>query len=273
MSKLGLVINVPPAAGILYQNEITKGIRKATGDEFKTPDIIMRGLDWSYVKSQLNLGGPGYNRLAKEYNKIFKDFEKDGAKYIAIASNAFHVIVSYGLMDGVGIELLRPADPVIKEIKKFKSVKTVGILGHKNIMDISGVAGYDVYTRPLLENGYDVKIPTLKECDFVHDMVTSKEAQEQIPDISMADRWNLYTVMSNLKKAGANAILYACPNLPKIIKLCDTGEQGKFALRPTDHNVTLSGFGDNIRVFPASELHVDMIVKKILEPCGHGEKC
>jgi len=259
MDTLGLITNVPYSTGLDYQLRIHQGVANASGDESKCADIIARGFDWAEVKPLLDKGEEGYRILARKYKSIINMFEMSCVKIVAIASNAFHVICDYGLTDGTSVQFLHIVDPLVKEIKKFEETKCVGVLGGRTVME------HPFYLSRLNAAGYETIVPDKKEDrDFVHSLVTSKEIKPANPNIPIHVRWRIYEIMSNLKKDGADGIIFACPNLQKVINLVDKGENGKFALRPGDSQVHLGSNSNNMRVFDASAIHIDEIVRRML---------
>ena len=161
-----------------------------------------------------------------------KCLERAGAEFILLASNTAHKVAD-NVQAAIGIPLLHIADAAAEAIAAA-GIHTVGLLGTEFVMQ------QDFYRDRLRSRGIDVLLPGERQRTCVHEVIYNELCAGKLLDDSKA---KLLAIILDLQRAGAQAVVLACTELPLLI-------------RPEDMPV---------RLFDTMAIHVEKAVTLALE--------
>jgi len=137
--------------------------------------------------------------------------ERAGAEFVILASNTLHV-VSDLVQPSIQIPLLHIADAAAEEINR-SGISTVGLLGTRAVME------QDFYRENFRAHGITSLVPGEEQRRFVHNLIYEELCLGKlIPE----SKEQLQTIILGLQRAGAEAVVLACTELPLLISSEDS---------------------------------------------------
>jgi aspartate racemase len=193
-------------------------------------ELVMYSLDFEPL-AQLELEDR-WSELAVVLVDAAKRLERAGAEFILLASNTAHKVAD-DVQAVIEIPLLHIADATAEAIAAA-GIRTVGLLGTQFVMQ------QDFYRDHLRSRGIDVLLPSEGQRTCVHEVIYNELCAGKLIADSKA---KLLAIILDLQRAGAQAVVLACTELPLLIRPEDTP----------------------VRLFDTMAIHVDKAVTLALE--------
>jgi len=208
MKITGIVGGVSSESSTEYYRLINQEVRLRLGAAHSA-ELVMYSLDFQPI-AQLQLQ-QRWRDLADVLISAITRLERAGAEFVILASNTLHV-VSDLVQPSIQIPLLHIADAAAEEINR-SGISTVGLLGTRAVME------QDFYRQNFRTHGITSLVPGEEQRDFVHNLIYDELCVGKlIPE----SREQLRTIILGLQKAGAEAVVLACTELPLLISREDT---------------------------------------------------
>ena len=172
-------------------------------------ELVMYSLDFEPL-AQLELEDR-WSELAVVLVDAAKRLERAGAEFILLASNTAHKVAD-DVQAVIEIPLLHIADATAEAIAAA-GIRTVGLLGTQFVMQ------QDFYRDHLRSRGIDVLLPSEGQRTCVHEVIYNELCAGKLIADSKA---KLLAIILDLQRAGAQAVVLACTELPLLIRPEDT---------------------------------------------------
>ena len=193
-------------------------------------ELVMYSLDFHPI-AQLELE-EHWDELAVVLVDAAKRLERAGAEFVLLASNTAHRVAD-DVQAAIEIPLLHIADTAAEAIAAA-GIRTVGLLGTEFVMQ------QDFYRDRLRSRGIDVLLPSEEQKACIHEVIYNELCAGKLMDESKV---KILAIILDLQRAGAQAVVLACTELPLLIRPEDTP----------------------VRLFDTMAIHVDKAVTLALE--------
>lgn len=231
MRKLGLIGGVGPESTIAYYRLLIRQFQQELNTK-NYPEILLHSINMTQMLSYVFT-----NQLDKLVDFLaarVSILEKAGAGFAAIASNTPHIVFDE-LRDRVNIPMIS----IVEETCKFmaqKNLKRVGLFGTKSTMT------FGFYQRIAGKSGIAIVIPEAGKQDYIHEKYMTELVMNRIiPETKI----QLLRIVQELQeKESIEGLILGGTELPLILNQSDV---------------------DGIEIFDTTRIHVDSIVKRILE--------
>jgi aspartate racemase len=208
MKITGIVGGVSSESSTEYYRLINQEVRLRLGAAHSA-ELVMYSLDFQPI-AQLQLQ-QRWRDLADVLISAITRLERAGAEFVILASNTLHV-VSDLVQPSIQIPLLHIADAAAEEINR-SGISTVGLLGTRAVME------QDFYRENFRAHGITSLVPGEEQRRFVHNLIYEELCLGKlIPE----SKEQLQTIILGLQRAGAEAVVLACTELPLLISSEDS---------------------------------------------------
>jgi aspartate racemase len=208
MKTIGIIGGMSWESSAEYYRLINENVKVRLGPTHSA-ELVMYSLDFHPV-AQLELE-ERWGELGTMLIGAITRLEKAGAEFVVMASNTAHKVAAV-VQPSIHIPLLHIADATAEEIGNA-GISTVGLLGTCFVME------QDFYKDHLRAQGINVLVPEQAQRDYVHNVIYAELcAGKLIPE----SREKLRTIILDLQRAGAQAVVLACTELPLLIRVEDT---------------------------------------------------
>jgi aspartate racemase len=208
MKMLGLIGGISWVSTLDYYTQINQGINEQLG-KLNYAECVIHSFNFQKIKENNDTNDWG-NTLRMVVDAA-NNLEKCGAKGIILCANTMHYIADQ-IQKEINLPIIHIATATALEVKK-SGLKKVGLLGTKFTMDA------DFFKSKLAQQGIKSIIPKKpSDKDFVHDTIFN-ELGKGIIKASTKIRY--LSIINELKKEGAEAIIAACTEIPLIIQPTD----------------------------------------------------
>lgn len=211
-----------------YYEDINRIVQKATGDKASAP-MLIESLDFAPIYRITNR--EEWDRAAQTLVASAQRLETAGAEALVIAANSMHCVYDR-VAESVSIPILHIADCVADAMIAEKAGKAA-ILGTRNVMM------EEFYRRRLLARDIELMPPEIEIVEII-DRIVYEEVM--LGKVRRQSERELRTIITNLEKDGAEAIVLACTELNLIVH--------------TDANV--------LPIYDGAEIHAKAAAKWIL---------
>ncbi|HEY1235039.1 MAG TPA: amino acid racemase, partial [Candidatus Binatia bacterium] len=152
-----------------------------------------------------------WRELAEVLISAITRLERAGAEFVILASNTLHAVADL-VQPSIQIPLLHIADAAAEEINR-SGISTVGLLGTRAVME------QDFYKQKFRAQSINSLVPGEEQREFVQNLIyTELCVGKLLPE----SREKLRTIILELQRAGAEAVVLACTELPLLIGHNDT---------------------------------------------------
>lgn len=205
MKAIGLIGGMSWESTIEYYRIINQEVNKRLGG-LHSAKIFLESYDFSEIAALYNQ--QEFYKLTKIVSKTAKKLEAQGADFIAITSNAMHILAE-DVKKEINVPLLHIADAAAKVIKNHNN-QCVLLLGTKSTMN-------EPFYKNKLKNDYsiDVVLPDELEQECVHNIIFDELCKGIIKESS---REKLNDIIDNCTQKGAQSVVLGCTELPNIVK-------------------------------------------------------
>ena len=208
MRTIGIVGGMSWESSAEYYRLINEGVKVRLGPAHSA-ELVMISLDFHPI-AQLELREQ-WDELALILGAAITRLEKAGAEFVLMASNTVHKVADV-VQQSIDIPLVHIADVAADAIRD-SGMSTVGLLGTRFVME------QEFYAERLRRQGIAVLIPDRAGIDYIHNVIYNELcAGKLLPE----SRERTLTVMSELQRNGAEAVVLACTELPLLIRAQDT---------------------------------------------------
>ena len=228
MRKLGLIGGMSWVSTRGYYEDINRIVQKSAGAHCSAP-LLIESLDFAplYRLSSRE----DWDRAARTLTDSAQRLEAAGAEALAIAANSMHCVYDR-VAEAVSVPILHIADCVADAMIAAGANKAA-ILGTRNVMMD------EFYRRRLLERDIELLPPDRETVEIV-DRIVYEEAM--LGKVRRQSERELRTIITNLEKGGAEAVVLACTELNLLVH--------------TDANV--------LPIFDGAEIHAEAAARWIL---------
>lgn len=208
MKTLGLIGGISYHSTAVYYDLINKQVNEKLGGN-QTAKMLLYSVNYDdYKKLQNN---NDWNGVEEMLSNIAVNLEGAGAECIILCCNTIHLIADK-LKQKIEIPLLHIADETVKEIVKHK-IKKVGLLGTKFTMESPFFANY------LTNAGIETVVPDIISRTLLHTIIIDELSQGKL---SAKSKEVLQMIIVNLKKEGAEAVVFGCTEIGMFINQTDS---------------------------------------------------
>jgi aspartate racemase len=229
MKTIGIIGGMSWESSAEYYRLLNEQVKTRLGPAHSA-ELVMYSLDFEPI-ARLELEGR-WEELAVVLVDAAKRLERAGAEFILLASNTAHKVAD-SVQASIEIPLLHIADATAEAIAAA-GICTIGLLGTEFVMQ------QDFYKERLRHRGIDVLLPDEGQRTCVHDVIYKELCAGKLLADSKA---KLLATILDLQRAGAQAAVLACTELPLLIRPEDTP----------------------VRLFDTMAIHVDKAVTLALE--------
>ncbi len=229
MKTIGIIGGMSWESSAEYYRLINESIKSRLGPAHSA-ELVMYSMDFQRA-AQLELE-ERWEELATILIDAIARVEKAGAEFAIMASNTAHKVAD-AVQRSIHVPLLHIADVTAEEVTKAE-ISRVGLLGTRFVME------QDFYKERFRARGIDVVVPDRVARDYVHNVIFNELcAGKLIPE----SKQKIKAMILDLQRAGAEAVVLACTELPLLIHVEDTP----------------------VRLFDTMALHVNEAVRLALE--------
>ncbi|RVQ65462.1 amino acid racemase [Croceicoccus ponticola] len=203
MRKLGLIGGMSWVSTRGYYEDINRIVQKAKGPQSSAP-LMIESLDFAplYRLSTREEWEQAADTLAASARRL----EAGGAQALVIAANSMHCIYDR-LVDAVSIPILHIAD-CVADAMIAEGANKAAILGTRSVMM------EEFYRRRLLSRDIELLPPEMETVETI-DRIIYEEVM--LGKVRRQSERELRTIITNLEKDGAEAIVLACTELNLIV--------------------------------------------------------
>ena len=208
MKTIGLIGGMSWESTASYYQLINEAIKEELGG-LHSAKILLYSVDFAEIEHYQSSGDWG--KSAQVLSEITQKLEQAGADFIVICTNTMHKVAPQ-IQEKISIPILHIAQATAEALLE-KGIQKVGLLGTKYTMT------QDFYKEKLLEAGLEVVIPDQAGVEEVNRIIYDELCLGQIKGSSK----QLYlTVIDDLRKAGAEAVILGCTEIGLLVKQEDT---------------------------------------------------
>jgi aspartate racemase len=208
MKTIGIIGGMSWESSATYYRLINESIKLRLGPTHSA-ELFMYSTDFHHV-AQLELE-ERWDELANLLILAIKRLENGGADFAIMASNTVHKVADV-VQQAANIPLLHIADVTAEAIAKA-GISTVGLLGTSFVME------RDFYKKRFRTQGIDTLVPDHAGKNYVHDVIYNELCVGKVVPES---KERVQAMILALQRAGAQAVVLACTELPLLIRVEET---------------------------------------------------
>ena len=229
MRKIGLIGGLSWYSTRTYYEYINRGVQAGAGPDVSAPIVI----DSLNSASLLRLSdAEGWKRASAVLSESARRLEDAGATAILIGANSMHKVYD-AVASAVSVPILHIAACVAERMVAAK-VRRAALIGTRNVMVDT------FYREKLIARDIELLPPDMQQVEVLDAIIYNELVHGRIT--RQAER-ELRTIITNLQKDGAEAIVLGCTELEMIVDV--------------DANV--------LPIFDCTRIHADAAVDWILE--------
>lgn len=229
MRKIGLIGGLSWYSTRTYYEHINRGVQAGAGPDASAP-MVIESLDSASLMRLSN--ADDWNRAAATLSDCAGRLEQAGATAILIGANSMHKVYD-AVAGAVSVPILHIADCVAERMAGGK-VKRAALIGTRNVMLDT------FYRQRLIARDIELLPPNLQRVETLDKIIYNELVHGKVT--RRAER-ELKTIVTNLEKEGAEAIVLGCTELEMVVDI--------------DANV--------LPIFDCTRIHADAAVNWILE--------
>ena len=208
MKTIGLIGGMSWESTVSYYQLINETIKEKLGG-LHSAKILLYSVDFAEIERYQASGD--WDKSAEVLSQIAQNLEQAGADFIVICTNTMHKVAPQ-IQKTISIPILHIAQATADALLE-NGIKKVGLLGTKYTMT------QDFYKEKLFEAGLDVVIPDQAGVEEVNRIIYDELCLGQIKESS---KQNYLSIIDDLKKAGAEAVILGCTEIGLLVKQEDT---------------------------------------------------
>ncbi len=209
MKTIGIIGGMSWESSAEYYRLINEGVKQAKGG-LSSAKMCLYSLDFQEIANLQKQ--EKWQKMAEILSGAARSLEAAGADFLLIATNTMHKVADE-TAQSVGIPLLHIADATGAKLQQAGITK-VGLLGTRFTME------QDFYKQRLKDNfGITAIVPDANERQIIHDIIFNELCMGEINPRSKAQ---YLSIIQQLQKRGAKAIILGCTEISLLIKQKDT---------------------------------------------------
>ncbi len=206
MRKLGLIGGMSWVSTRAYYEDINQIVQRRVSPTASAP-LLIESIDFSLLYR--TKGADQWDHAAQVLIESARRLESAGAGALVIAANSMHAV--YDRVAGaIGIPVIHIADCVAARMSE-KGIRRAALLGTSNVMM------EDFYRERLVVEDIELLPPNMEIVETLDTIIYDELMHGKVRRDSERE---LRTMITNLEKAGAEAVVMACTELDLLI---DTG--------------------------------------------------
>ncbi len=203
LRKLGLIGGMSWVSTRVYYEDINTIVQRRVNPTASAP-LVMESIDFSTLYR--TIGKPEWDHAAEILIDSAKRLEAAGAGALVIAANSMHAVYDKVTAE-VSIPVIHIADCVARRMTA-KGVKRAAILGTRNVMM------EDFYRERLVTQDIELLPPNMEVVEQLDTIIYDELMHGKVRRDSERA---LKTMITNLEKQGAEAVVMACTELDLLI--------------------------------------------------------
>ena len=204
MKTIGLIGGMSWESTTSYYQIINETIKKELGG-LHSAKILLYSVDFAEIEHYQAVGN--WEKSGQLLTDIAQRLEQAGADFIVICTNTMHKVAPQ-IQEKITIPILHIAQALLAD-----GIQKVGLLGTKYTMT------QDFYKEKLIESGLEVLIPDQAGITEVNRIIYDELC---LGDIKESSKQTYLTIIDDLKKAGAEAVILGCTEIVLLVKQSDT---------------------------------------------------
>lgn len=204
MKKIGLVGGTGPESTLVYYKEINRLVSEKTNHS-SFPELTFDSVN--LYKIYPMLGNEDYDGIADYLGNSVKRLANCDVDYIAFTAVTSHIV--FPQVAKISPKPMISIPETTAEYAESMGYKKVGLLGTIFTME------KDYLTRPMLEHGIEVFVPSEKEKRIINDRIYNEFEFNIVKPEAVKE---LITAIEHMKeKHGIEAVILGCTELPLIL--------------------------------------------------------
>lgn len=203
MRKLGLIGGMSWFSTVSYYERINRRVQARIGDHASAP-LLIESLDFSQLAGLSN--DVDWDRAAGVLSDSAKRLEAAGATALLIGANSMHKV--YDKVAGsVSVPIIHIADCIGEKMAE-DGVRKAALIGTRNVMVES------FYREKLVARDIELLAPEMASVDKLDEIIYGELLMGKAS--RQAER-ELKTIITNLERDGAEAVVLGCTELEMIV--------------------------------------------------------
>ncbi|MEI8658628.1 aspartate/glutamate racemase family protein [Vibrio sp. Hal054] len=205
MKTIGMLGGMSWESTVSYYKAINEGVKQALGG-LHSAKIVLYSVNFDEIEQLQRVGD--WDQAGVILGDAAKSIQAGGADFLLICTNTMHKVLPQ-IEEQIDIPVLHIADATANKLIE-DGISKVGLLGTAFTME------QDFYKRRISEKfGIEVIVPEHEEREVVHRVIYDELCQGQILSES---REHYITIIDNLRRAGAEAVILGCTEIALLVE-------------------------------------------------------
>ncbi|PNH96319.1 aspartate/glutamate racemase family protein [Vibrio diazotrophicus] len=205
MKTIGMLGGMSWESTVSYYKAINEGVKQALGG-LHSAKIALYSVNFDEIEQLQRVGD--WDKAGVILGDAAKSIQAGGADFLLICTNTMHKVLPQ-IEKKIDIPVLHIADATANKLIE-DGISKVGLLGTAFTME------QDFYKRRISEKfGIEVIVPEHEEREVVHRVIYDELCQGQILSES---REHYITIIDNLRRAGAEAVILGCTEIALLVE-------------------------------------------------------
>lgn len=205
MKTIGMLGGMSWESTVSYYKAINEGVKQALGG-LHSAKIALYSVNFEEIEKLQRVGD--WDQAGVILGDAAKSIQAGGADFLLICTNTMHKVLPQ-IEEQIDIPVLHIADATANKLIE-DGISKVGLLGTAFTME------QDFYKRRISEKfGIEVIVPEHEEREVVHRVIYDELCQGQILSES---REHYITIIDNLRRAGAEAVILGCTEIALLVE-------------------------------------------------------
>jgi aspartate racemase len=204
LKTLGLIGGTTWLSTIDYYRIINQLVNERLGG-LHSANLLLRSVDFHELKKLVDT--QSWPEIGKYLSELAIQLENAGADCIVLCANTMHMVADM-VQQNIHIPLIHIAEATANEILKQR-IQKVGLLGTRFTME------QPFFTDILSHKNIQTFIPNEEQRMFIHTSIFDEIGKNIFKEATK----NAYLgIIENLRKQGAEGIIFGCTEIPMLIK-------------------------------------------------------
>jgi len=205
VKTIGMLGGMSWESTVSYYKAINEGVKQALGG-LHSAKIALYSVNFDEIEQLQRVGD--WDQAGVILGDAAKSIQAGGADFLLICTNTMHKVLPQ-IEEQIDIPVLHIADATANKLIE-DGISKVGLLGTAFTME------QDFYKRRISEKfGIEVIVPEHEEREVVHRVIYDELCQGQILSES---REHYITIIDNLRRAGAEAVILGCTEIALLVE-------------------------------------------------------
>jgi aspartate racemase len=204
LKTLGLIGGTTWLSTIDYYRIINQLVNERLGG-LHSANLLLRSVDFHELKKLVDT--QSWTEIGKYLSELAIQLENAGADCIVLCANTMHMVADM-VQQNIRIPLIHIAEATANEILKQR-IQKVGLLGTRFTME------QPFFTDILSHKNIQTLIPNEEQRMFIHTSIFDELGKNIFKE---ATKYTYLGIIENLRKQGAEGIIFGCTEIPMLIK-------------------------------------------------------